>query len=94
MNEGNDPNKESSYIVPFDANDLCGYAISQTLPSGEYEWINPTSIIRLSWKYDFETCETGNILEVDLSYLKELHPEHNEFPLAPEVMCVKANLLS
>jgi hypothetical protein len=23
-----------------------------------------------------------------------LHDEHNEFPLAPEVMCVKANMLS
>jgi len=45
-------------------------------------------------KYDFETCESGYILEVDLSYPKELHDEHNEFPLAPEVMCVKANMLS
>ena len=33
-------------------------------------------------------------MEVDLEYPKELHDEHNEFPLAPEVMCVKANMLS
>ena len=31
---------------------------------------------------------------VDLDYPKELHCEHNEFQLAPEVMCVKANMLS
>ena len=45
-------------------------------------------------KYDFETSETWYILEVDFNYPKELHEEHCEFPLAPEVMCVKANMFS
>ena len=34
------------------------------------------------------------ILEVDLEYPKELHDLHNDYPLAPEVMNVKANMLS
>ena len=33
-------------------------------------------------------------LEVDLEYQKELHELHNDYPLAPEIMNVKANLLS
>ena len=33
-------------------------------------------------------------LEVDLEYPKELHALHNDYPLAPEVMNVKANMLS
>ena len=36
----------------------------------------------------------GNILEVDVEYPKELHDLHNDFPLAPEVKHVKANVLS
>ena len=95
MNEEYDPNKESSYIIPFDANNLYGSARSQPLPSGQYEWINPSNItLYFIKKYDFETCESGYILEVGLGYPRELHGEHNEFPLAPEVMCVRANMLS
>ena len=45
-------------------------------------------------KYVFETSETRYILEVDLNYPHELHDGHDKFPLAPEVMCVKANMLS
>ena len=36
----------------------------------------------------------GNILEVDVEYPKELHDLHNDYPLAPEVKNVKANVLS
>ena len=39
-----DPNKESSYIIPFDANKLYGYTMSQPLPCGEYEWCNPANM--------------------------------------------------
>ena len=34
------------------------------------------------------------ILEVDVEYPKELHDLHNDYPLAPEVKNVKANMLS
>jgi len=44
MNEEYDPDKETSYIIPFDANNLYGYAMSQPLPCGEYEWTNPANI--------------------------------------------------
>jgi len=95
MNDEYDSNKPTSYIIPFYANNLFGYAMCQPLPTGGYEWCNPTNItLDFIKQYDFETCETGYILEVDLTYPKELHDEHNEYPLAPEVMCVKANMLS
>ena len=34
------------------------------------------------------------ILVVDVEYPKELHDLHNDYPLAPEVKNVKANMLS
>ena len=69
--------------------------MSQPLPCGEYEWANPANItFEFIKQYDFETSETVYILEVDLNHPKILHDEHNEFPVAPEVMCVKANMLS
>ena len=44
MNDEYDPNKVSSYIVPFDANNIYGLAMSQPLPCGEYEWCNPANM--------------------------------------------------
>ena len=38
-----DKNKESSYLQHWDANNLCGWAISQKLPVNNFEWIKNTS---------------------------------------------------
>ena len=38
-----------------------------------------------------ENAKNGWILEVDLEYPKELHEEHNSFPLSPEKKQVKMN---
>ena len=34
-----DKNKESSFIVYLDANNLYGWAMSQKLPVGSFEWV-------------------------------------------------------
>ena len=41
-----------------------------------------------------ENAKNGWILEVDLEYPKELHEEHNSFPLAPEKKQVKNEWMS
>jgi hypothetical protein len=68
MNEEYDPNKESSYIIPFDANNLYGYAMSQPLPSGEYEWTSPANITMELIK--------NVILKIDISKMDNLRNRH------------------
>ena len=38
-----DKNKESRYLQYWDANNLCGWAMSQKLPENNFEWIKDTS---------------------------------------------------
>ena len=39
-----DKKKESSYLQYWDANNLCGWTMSQKLPVNNFEWINLISI--------------------------------------------------
>ena len=91
MGSDYDKNKASSYINYLDANNLYGLSMIQKLPYRNLKWddkITEDDII------NYDNGRTGFILEVDLEYPKELHDLHNDYPLAPEVMNVKANMLS
>ena len=87
-----DPQKESSYIPYLDANNLYGWAMSQKLPTGDFRWVPSPEYINLD-SYD-ENSARGLILEVDLEYPKELHGLHNDYPLAPEKITVREEMLS
>ena len=87
-----DPEKESSYIPYLDANNLYGWAMSQKLPTGDFSWVKCPWLIKLD-SYD-ENSAKGLILEVDLEYPKELHSLHNDYPLAPEKITVREEMLS
>ena len=91
MGSDYDKNKASSYINYLDANNLYGLSMIQKLPYRNLKWdgkITEEDII------NYDNGRTGYILEVDLEYPKALHDLHNDYPLAPEVMNVKANMLS
>ena len=91
MGSDYDKNKASSYINYLDANNLYGLSMIQKLPYRNLKWddkITEDDII------NYDNGRTGYILDVDLEYPKELHDLHNDYPLAPEVMNVKANMLS
>ncbi|XP_051176791.1 uncharacterized protein LOC127291633 [Leptopilina boulardi] len=75
-------NDETSYIVYFDANNLYGWAMVQSLPYGGFEWIE-----NIDNNFDFNISDDGPIgyiLEVDLDYPEELHDKHSDFPFCPE----------
>ena len=75
MGDKFDPNKDTTYLQYLDANNLYDWAMSQPLPTGGFRWVdvNPNEISELATRTD-----KGYILEVDVSYPKELHNPHND----------------
>ena len=79
--------QSGSYIIYLDANNLYGWAMIQPLPYGGFKWVEP--------KYYAEKEEgIGYIYEVDLEYPDELHDLHNDYPCAPQKLCVNDEMLS
>ena len=83
---------ETSYITYLDANNLYGWAMIQTLPTGAFKWLKQATIRDLANLT--EDSERGVILEVDLEYSEELHDLHNEYPVAAEKIKVTKEMLS
>ena len=79
------PNKPSSYVQYLDANNLYGWAMSQSLPTGGFKWVDvkPDEIIEFVKRED-----RRYLFEVDLRYPTDPHDSHNELPF----MCKKMNL--
>ena len=89
-----DKTKPEKWIVYVDMNILYGKAMSQYLPYGEFKWVkvNNKVINRVLNKSD--NSLHGYFLEVDLDYPEKLHDSHKDFPMAPEKIKVKEEMLS
>jgi hypothetical protein len=89
-----DPSKPSTYIMYLDANNLYGWAMSEPMPHGNFEWVAESEFASIDWKTQTDEQSIGYIVECDLEYPKELHDLHNDYPLAPQRMVVSTDLLS
>ncbi|CAL1535717.1 unnamed protein product, partial [Lymnaea stagnalis] len=89
-----DATKPKTYVIYLDANNLYGWAMSQYLPTGEFTWLTPEEIEDFKIDDVQIDAETGYILEVDLEYPKELHDDHNDYPLAPDKIEITDDMLS
>ena len=71
----------TSYLQYLDANNLYGWAMSQSLPTGGFRWVSikPNEVRELAAQTD-----KGYLLEVDVSYPRELHDSHNDLPFMCE----------
>ena len=85
-----DPSQPDSYLLYLDSNNLYGWAMSQPMPTGGFQWVNYTDQI-LETPAD---ADHGFILEVDLDYPTSLHRQHNDYPLAPEKLKVEKHWMS
>ena len=83
MGDKFNPNEDTTYLQYLDANNLYGWAMSQPLPTGGFKWVDvkPNEISELATGTD-----KGYLLEVDVSYPKELHNPHNDLPFMCERM--------
>lgn len=92
MNEEYDSNKPSTYMLYLDVNNLYGWAMTQSLPLSNFEWIEDdlsnTNKIKRQIMGTPDDADIGFLLEVDLEYPKELHDLHNDYPFCAQHMCV------
>ena len=86
-----DPKQESKHIIYLDANNLYGYVMSKLLPTSEFKWIDPKEF-NLN-KYTSNSSK-GQVFEVDTEYSKELRELHNDYPLTPDKIEIKRDMLS
>ena len=87
-----------AYLFMVDCNNQYGWAMSQYLPTGGFKWVDLETTSTDFWTNFIlnlkDDSETGYFFEVDLEYPKELHDKHDAYPLAPEHVELKKELLS
>ena len=87
-----DPNKPSTFITYLDKNKLYGWAMSEYLPYGEFEWLK--NVGKLDVMLINKKSDVGYFLELDLKYPDELHDLHNDYPSDPETLAATNDMLS
>ena len=87
-----DPEKPSTFITYLDMNNLYGWAMSEYVPYGEFQWLEKINVFDINSIN--EKSDTGYFLEVDLEYSDELHELHNDYSLAPEKLAVSSDMIS
>ena len=78
MGDDYDSTKKSIFIEYLDCNNLYGWAQSQPMPTGGFEWMTESELE--DWK------NIPCFLEIDCEYPRDLHDLHNDYPLAPECL--------
>jgi hypothetical protein len=76
---------ESSFLIPVDANNLYGDAMSFKLPCKAFKWCT-TEELKYLEEHLLEIPNSNDIgytLKVSLDYPKELHDKHNDYPFFP-----------
>ena len=90
-----DKNKESTFLVYVDANNLYGFSMCKMLPVSDFKWVDDLSIFTedLIKNYD-KDGDIGYNLEVDVEHPKNIHKLHSDLLFLPERMKInKCNML-
>ena len=80
-----DENKEFSFLIYTDYNNLYGKTMSEKLPVDGLEWVEDISEIDENFIKNYnEDSNVGYFIEADIEYPKELHNKHSDLPFLPE----------
>ena len=82
----------STFITYLDMNNLYGWAMSEYLSYGRFEWLK--NIDEFDMMSVSEKSEIGYYFEANFEYSNELHELHNNYPLALEKLAVSSDMLS
>ena len=84
-----DENKDDSFLLYTEFNNLYGKVMSEKSPVDGFEWIEDTSEIDENFikNYD-EDSDVGYFIKADIQNPKELDNNHSDLPLLPERMKV------
>ena len=82
-----DKNKESSFLIYDDANNLYGWSMCKKLPVGDFKWVDDISTFTEDFiKNYYEESDIGYLFVVDVKYPKNVHKLHSDLPFSPERM--------
>ena len=85
------PKQESKHIMYLDAHNLYDYAMPKFLQISGFKWIDPKELdLNKNNSKSSKEC----FLEVNLECRKELRELHNDYPLAPDKIKIKREMLS
>ena len=85
-----DKNKESSFLMYVDANNLYDWAMSKKLPVDGFKWVDYLSMFTEDFRKSYdEERDVGYLLVVDIEYPKTLCMLHSDLPFLPDKMKVK-----
>ena len=82
-----DKNKELSFLIYVDANNLYGWATSKKLPVDGFKWVDDLSMLMEDFikSYD-EEGDVGYLLVVDVEYSIKVRMSYKYLPFLPEKM--------
>ena len=80
-------NKESTFLVYDDANNLYGFAMCTKLPVSDFKWVDDLSIFTEDFMKNYdEESDIGYLFVVDVEYPRNLYKLDSDLPFLRERM--------
>ena len=86
MGDKFNPKEDSSYLQYLNANNLYGWVMIQPLPTGGFNWVDPSEFTPDKINSYTNWDSDGYLFEVDVRYPKKLQDLYNNLPFMCEKM--------